>query len=186
MSYHHIYAKKYDQTRFGTGGGRGQGRNFYLGIVACLTRGSRRDRKREPRIPSLGPGHRGEFPEPLEVGATLIMFVDRRDVADLRPDTGHARLEATDLVARPAVARDLIEQISGHANLPLLGQELRRCPVEMKVDSTLVVGRRIDEIISEACYRRKFISGLRIEIRAAAAGIDGPMSKTEIGQGPAS
>src|SRR6516164_2105715 len=150
----------------------------------CLrfVRGSRRDREREPRIPTVSPVLRGEFSESFEVDVTLIVLIDRKDVAYLGPAASHARLETTDFVANSAVARDLIEEISSHADLPLLGQELRRCPVEMKVYSVLIVGRRIDEIIGKTCHRGKFISSLLIEIRIAATSIDGPMSKTQIGQ----
>src|ERR1700752_5273598 len=52
----------------------------------------------------------------------------------------------------------------------------------MKIHSVLVISRRIDEIVGKAGRRRKLISSLRIEIGVSPAGINGPMSNTEIGQ----
>ena len=69
-----------------------------------------------------------EFFVALEVQIALVI-ADRKDVTDLWPDADHSRLEVANSVARSAVARELIVEISDQANMQLLGQKLRGTPV---------------------------------------------------------
>ena len=59
-------------------------------------------------------------------------------------------MEAADVVAGAAVAADLFIDIADDANLNLLGQELRRAPIEVHVDAVLILRRLIGEIVGEA------------------------------------
>src|SRR5215469_4188826 len=147
-----------------------------------LARRSRRYRERNLHIPAVGAVLRSEFAVCLEVDVALILLTDRKNVAYLRPDTRHPRLEATDPIAGPAVARDLIEEISDYSDLPLLGQELRRAPIEMKIHSVLILGVGVFKIVCKTDHGLKFIASLQIKICVSSAGIDGAMSKTEICQ----
>src|SRR5262245_33020092 len=91
-----------------------------------------------------------EFLVALEVDVALVVIADLEDVADLRSQANDPRFEAANPVATPAVARDLIVEVSDESKLPFLGQELRDAPIEMHVDAILVVSVRILEIVSEA------------------------------------
>ena len=51
-------------------------------------------------------------------------------------------------------------------DLELLGQELRRAPIEVHVDAILILRRLIGEIVGETEHAREFVPGLRIEIGA--------------------
>src|SRR5215468_5029397 len=88
-------------------------------------RRSRRDREGEPHVPALGAVLGLELPVALEVQIALIVLVQRDDVADLRPDAEHPRLEAADAVARAAVTGELLVGVADQADLQLLGDELR-------------------------------------------------------------
>ena len=57
------------------------------------------------------------------------------DVAKLRPDAEHLRLETTDAVARATVAANFFIGVAYQTYLNLLGQELRCTPVEVQVDA---------------------------------------------------
>jgi hypothetical protein len=87
---------------------------------------------------------RGKLAVVLQIEIAL-QVADRKDETELRPDTGHLRLEATDAVAGAAVAADLLVHVAHHPDLKLLGQELRRGPVEMHVDAVLILGRLVLE-----------------------------------------
>src|SRR5271168_2405494 len=84
------------------------------------------------------------------------------------------------MVAASAVAGELVVDIAHRADQKLLGKKLRHAPVEVKVGAVLVVGIRIDEVIREAGHRRKLVSGLRIEIRVAGAGIQRVMPDSDV------
>src|SRR5258708_2635677 len=105
---------------------------------------------------------------------------ERKDERGGRRDPGHLALEAADATAGAAVASDLFIDIADETDLELLGQELRRTPIEVHVDAVLVLGRLIGEIVGEAEHAGEFMPGLRIEISVAAAAIDCPMSDADI------
>jgi hypothetical protein len=51
----------------------------------------------------------------------------------------------------------------------------------MHVDAVLILGVLVLEIVGEAECRRKFASGLLVEIRVGAAGIDRIVADADIG-----
>src|SRR5262249_59277135 len=116
------------------------------------------------------------------VDVALHVLVPLEDVADLRPAPDDARLEAANPVARAAVAAELLVDISDGTDLPLLGQELRRPPIEVHVDAILIVGMVIQKVVGEAERAREFIAGLRVEVGVGAADIDRVVAKAEIGE----
>ena len=67
---------------------------------------------------------RVEFFVALEVHIALIVVADLEDVTNLGSDANDPRFKAADPVAAPAVARDLIVEVTDDANLPFLGDEL--------------------------------------------------------------
>src|SRR5262249_26754405 len=91
-----------------------------------------------------------EFLVALEIDVALVVIADLEDVADLRSHANDPRFEAADPVATPAIAGDLIVEVSDESELPFLGQELRDAPIKVHVDAVLVVGVRILEIVGEA------------------------------------
>lgn len=95
------------------------------------------------------------------------------DETDLRANSDDARLEGADPVAGAAVGTDLLKEITDRPDEYLFGQELRSPPIQVPIDAVLVVRAWIDEVIGEPAYCRKFVAGLRIKVRVAAAGIDG-------------
>src|SRR5215475_11275818 len=76
---------------------------------------SRRDHECGPHVPAVGPVCRVEFPVALEVHVALIVIAELEDVADLRSDAADPRFEAADPVAGPAVARNLLVDVSDQA-----------------------------------------------------------------------
>src|SRR5215510_3569188 len=141
----------------------------------------RRDREGEPDVPALRPVLGAEFLVALEVQIALKLGAERNDVADLRADAEHLRLEAADPVAGPAVAGELLVGVADEAELQLLGDELRGGPVEMHVDAVLVLRRLILQIVGKAQYGGEFMSRLRIEIGIAAAAVDRAVPDADIG-----
>jgi len=61
-----------------------------------------------------------EFHVGLGVEIGVIVLVEQQDIADLRTDAVHARLEAADPVAGAAVAGKLLVAVGDHANPQLL------------------------------------------------------------------
>src|SRR5262245_63334361 len=114
---------------------------------------------------------RAPFLVALEVEEAL-QVAERDDVADLRAQPEHPRLEAADLVAGAAVAADLLIGVADQADKTLLADELRRAPVEVHVDALVILRVHVLEIVGEAEHGRKLAAGLRIEVGIGAAGID--------------
>src|SRR5215470_18800375 len=100
-----------------------------------------RDREGEPRVDARRPVAGVELAVGFQVQISFHVS-DRKKVSDLRTDADDARLEGTNLVARTAVTRNLIVNIADQSYEHLLGQELRRAPVEVKVDAVLIIGTR--------------------------------------------
>jgi hypothetical protein len=65
-----------------------------------------------------------KLPISLQIDIALHGVGNRKDVADLWPNPGHARFEGADMVARAAVTGDLIVDITYCAQEELLRQEL--------------------------------------------------------------
>jgi hypothetical protein len=90
-----------------------------------------------------------EFAIAFEIDIRLHC-AERDYVPNLGPNTHDPRLETADPVASATVATDLIVNVANYPNLELLGQKLRRAPVEMHINATLILGRWIDKIVGEA------------------------------------
>src|SRR6185437_3087539 len=105
--------------------------------------------KCQPCVPAGGPIRAAKFCVGLEIDVTLKALAEREDVAKLRPNAEHLRLEATDAIARATVAADVLVGVAYQAHLNLLGQELRSAPVEVQVHAILILCCSIDEIIGK-------------------------------------
>src|SRR5580692_10287811 len=156
-------AKPHNRTPFSAAACANALDDLRISLVVGRRRGwrrrGRRDRKGHPGIPAGGPVFRGELPIALEIEISLHLVGERNDEADLGTDACDLRLEAADAIARSAVAADLPVDVSNQSDLDLLGQELRRAPVEVHVRAVLVLGCRVDEIIGEAEHAGEFVSG---------------------------
>src|SRR5439155_233579 len=109
-------------------------------------------------------------------------YVYKEVGCDSGSDANHLRLEAAHAVAGAAIAPDLFVDIADETDLELLGQELRRAPIEMHVDAVLILGRAVLEIVGEAEHAGEFMPGLRIKICVAAAGVDRAVPDTNVGE----
>src|ERR1019366_1322429 len=119
-----------------------------------------RDCEGKPSIPTLGPVFGTKLKIRLHAQETLLS-VERKNVSQLGTDRKHPRLKRTDFVAGAAVSGDLIVGVTNEADKELLGQELRRAPVQMEVDAALILGGLVLEIIGEPRNRRKLMPGGR-------------------------
>jgi class 3 adenylate cyclase len=142
----------------------------------------RREHEADPHVPAVGPVLRGKFFVAFDIKVTLSRGAQGNNEPDLRANANHLGLEATDPIARAAVATDLLIHVAHKSDLKLLGQELRRAPIEMHVDAVLILGRLVGEIVGEAEHSREFVPGLRIEISVAAASVDRPVPDANIRQ----
>ncbi len=111
-----------------------------------------------------------------------MLLADRKDEADLRTDAEHPALELAEPRSGAVVAGELLEQIARHADLHVLAEELRRAPVDVKIDAVLVVGVRIDEVVRGAHDDREFVPRLGVEIGVAHAAIHCDKAEAEIGE----
>src|SRR5262245_13065264 len=126
---------------------------------------------REPRVPAMRPVLGVEFPIALDVDVGL-QRTQWDNVAKLRSDADDPRLKTSDPIACAAVTTDFIINVANQSNLKLLGQKLRRTPIEVHVDAALILGRGIDEIVSESEHSRNLVPSLRIEVGVTATGVD--------------
>ena len=83
----------------------------------------------------------------LEVQVSLRIS-ERKDVSDLRADSDNAGFEGADVIAAATVAGELVIHIADRTDEHLLGEKLRRAPIEMEIDAVGIVGRWIFEISS--------------------------------------
>jgi hypothetical protein len=97
----------------------------------------------------------------LEVQVSLRIS-ERKDISDLRADANDPRHEGTDMITAAAVAGELVIHIANRTDKPLLGEKLRRAPIEMEVDAILIVCLRVDIVVGEARNRGEFVTVLRI------------------------
>src|SRR5512139_2480731 len=82
-----------------------------------LTGRGRRNRECQPGVLAVGPVFSGEFLVAFDIDIALKFLAERKDIADLRPDTGHARLKTADAITGPAVAGNLIVEIADQTDL---------------------------------------------------------------------
>ena len=111
-----------------------------------------------------------------------LPFAEWKDVSDLRPDAEDARLETSDPVAGATVAGDLLVSIADQPDEKLFRQELRGSPIEMEVDTILVLGVFVGEIVRESCDRGKLVPLGLVEVGVAESAVDRAMPNTDIGQ----
>src|SRR5215469_7095031 len=102
-----------------------------------------------------------------------------KEVAELRSDTAHPRLERTDLVTRSAVAAHLVVKVAGDAHEQILGQELRCARVQVSVHAVLMISFFVFEIVGESRYGREFASVRRIQVFETRPTIDGAVSNAD-------
>src|SRR6516162_316604 len=95
----------------------------------------RRDHECDPGVPAVRSVLVREFPVASEIEITLRLGGQGNDESELRPRAHHLRLEAAHAVAGAGVATDLLVDVANQSDLNLLGQELRRAPIEMHVDA---------------------------------------------------
>src|SRR5262249_32270766 len=101
----------------------------------CLPR--RRGHEGPPGIPAGRSILRGEFLVAFDIEVTLSRGGQGNDEPELRAHTDHLGLEATHPIAGATVATQLSVDVADEPDLKLLGQELRRPPIEMHVDAVL-------------------------------------------------
>ena len=92
-----------------------------------------------------------------------------------------ARFESVEERCRANIVSDLLVGISDHADEELLGQKVRRTPVEMEVDATLILCGRILEIVGEAGDAGKFDTRRRVEVGISGAAVDAAVSDAYVG-----
>ena len=68
------------------------------------------------------------------------------------------------------------------ADEKLLREEVRRAPVEVEIDPVTVLRAGVLEVVGKAGNAREFVSGCRIEISVAAAGVDRAMTDADVGK----
>src|SRR6185312_646759 len=141
----------------------------------------RRDREGQPGIPALSAVLRREFPISLQVEIALHV-AERKQVADLRTDAGDARAEAVERSRRSGIVCDLLEVIADQAELHLRSEEVRRGPVDVKVDAVLIPCVFVLEVVGEAGNHRELVAGLRVEIGIATAPVDRAVPDAHIGE----
>src|SRR5229473_1570850 len=139
------------------------------------------DRECQPGVPARWPVGGVEFAIALHAEKCLVV-PNRENISKLRPDAENARAEAAQDRRLSEVISDLLVGIADQADENLFREEMRRAPVEMKIDTALVLRIRILEIVGEAADGGEFISRHGIEISVAAAEIDGAVTDADIGQ----
>src|SRR5215472_15681132 len=110
-------------------------------------RGGRRRRQREchPKIKAVRPVAVGELAIAFEVQVALHVS-DRKQVSQLRTDADDERFKRTQKRPATAVRCYLVVNVSNGADKYLLGQKLRRSPIEMEINAAGVVSHVILEI----------------------------------------
>jgi hypothetical protein len=98
------------------------------------------------------------------------------NISDLRPDAENARPETAQSRRLTKIVGDLLIGVSDHACEKLLGEEVRRGPVEMEIDTALVLRVLVLEIVGEAGNAREFVAARRIKVGVAAADVDRPVT----------
>src|SRR5262249_603760 len=104
-----------------------------------------------------------------------LHVANRKDVADLRADAGDARTEAVKTCGHAEVVGHLLKVVSNQAKLELLLEEMRRTPVEVKIDAVLILGVGVLAVGGCATNPREFVGGLEMEVSVTAPEIDSAM-----------
>src|SRR5450432_1348212 len=94
---------------------------------------------------------------------------DGKEVSELWPDAGDARLDGAEEGCGSTIRRNLFIDIADGTDEYLLGQKLSGRHIHVKVDPVLIIGSRIDQVVGKASDGRKFVARLRVEVGVAAA-----------------
>ena len=140
----------------------------------------RRDREGQPCIPSRCPIGGVEFAVALQIQITLPVAC-RKQESDLQSVSQDTRPESSQDWMCAEIIRDLLVSISDQTDKHLLRQKLRSTPIDVKIDTVLIIRILVLEIVGKASDGRKFVPGCRIEVGVTAA-IDGPVADAEIGE----
>jgi hypothetical protein len=149
-------------------------------VDALLPRRGWRDRQGKKRVPTL----RRVFCAKLSKGfqaQRALHLTDRQANPELWPHAEYSRPETTNGITRSAVAPDLLINISDNPGRNRLGQLMRDRPIQVEIDTALVVCRWVRKIVSEAGDRGKFIAELSVEVGVPTSEIDSTVSGPNIG-----
>ena len=121
----------------------------------------------------------------LKIGLQVqisLHVADRENVAYLWSNSDNLRLKGLQYWKGADVRSDLFVEVADRPDLPLLRQELGSAPIQVPINSVLIIGAGVDEISSKAGHHRKFVACLWIEIRIAHSAVYCPMANAEVGQ----
>src|SRR5262249_41047149 len=109
----------------------------------------RGNRKSQPSVPAGGTigGIKLSVASQAQVPLHLL---DREKISDLGAYGRHTRLETIEDRQCAGVVCELVVVIADEADKNMLGQELRRSPVNVEVQPVSILGFRIFEIVGEA------------------------------------
>src|SRR5262245_7447941 len=93
---------------------------------------------------------------------------DREQKRELWPNANNLRLEAAHPVAGATVATNFFINVADDADRKLLRQKLRGGPIKVPVNTVLIIGTRVSEIISKPCHCGKFVTSFLIEVPVAS------------------
>jgi hypothetical protein len=144
-------------------------------------RRSRRDRERQPCVPARWTIGRIEFAVAFQVQISLHVS-DRENISDLRTDAEHAGLHSAQDRELTEIVGDLLIRIADQADEDLLREKLRGAPVEVEINSVLILRILVLEIVRESGNAGKFVPRRRIEIGVTAAAVDSSVTDPKVGE----
>src|SRR5262249_15940059 len=118
----------------------------------------RRQRECHPKIKAVRPVVVGELAVALEVQVALHVS-HRKQGSKSRTDADDARFKRTQKRPATAVRCYLLVNVSNGADKHLLGQKLRRSPIEMEINAAGVMCHEILEISRQTANGREFVAG---------------------------
>src|SRR5882757_9583530 len=127
-----------------------------------------RDRECQPRVPARRPVSGVELSISLQAQKCLIA-PNGENISDLRAHAEYARAETAENCRLTEIVGDLLVGVADEADKDLLRQELRHAPVEMEVDTALLLCVGILEIVGKAANAGEFRACSRIQIGVAGA-----------------
>ena len=118
----------------------------------------------------------------VSIGWLAVRGKDADTVLRALADAENTRAEAAENGRLAKLVGDLLIGVADEPDKNLLGEKLRRAPVQMPIDAALVIRGRVRKVIGQSRDDRKLVSGCRIEVGVSTTGIDRAMSKAEVGQ----
>jgi hypothetical protein len=116
-----------------------------------------------PHVPAVRPVRVVELRVGLQIQIALHPG-HGKNKSDLRTDADDARLEGAQYRSATAVGGELIVKVADHADLKLLGQELRGAPIELPIDAAGVIRRWVFKVSAQSGNSRKFVAGIGVEV----------------------